>query len=399
MLYVGIDLHGKQMTVCVREENGDVVLRRQVSTRGDKVASFLEELSTCNDGEYVVLLEVCGFHNWLVDRLKGEPFCRDVVLVQPQQTNKKKTDRRDANHLSEMLWVNRQRLLAGEAIQGVRRVYIPSDEERQDRQLTSVRMRLGRLKTRTVNQMRHILRRNNLEWERPTKTFATKKVKHWLKTLALDETDRLELDQLLEQWELWERHIAQMEERIEVRFEKSAAAKLLATIVGVSCYMALAISSRIGDIRRFAHGRSLANFFGLTPGSRSSGDKERLGSITKQGSRIVRFLLGQLVVHVLRKDEKLRTWSRAIKKRRGANIARVAVMRRMTVIIQRMLSKQEQYRYDGITEPRRRPDPASPCAACELPDRATIVAAYLPEATSVSREDKVPVPLLCSEEG
>ena len=399
MLYVGIDLHGKQMTVCVREEDGDVVLRRQVSTRGDKVASFLEELSTRNGGDYVVLLEVCGFHNWLVDRLKGEPSCREVVLIQPQQTSKKKTDRRDANHLSEMLWVNRQRLLAGEAIQGVRRVYIPSDDERQDRQLTSVRMRLSRLKTRTVNQMRHILRRNNLEWERPAKTFATKKVKHWLKTLTLDETDRLEMDQLLEQWELWERHIAQMEERIEARFEKSAAAKLLATIVGVSCYMALAISSRIGDIGRFAHGRSLANFFGLTPGSRSSGNKERLGSITKQGSRIVRLLLGQLVVNVLRKDEKLRTWSRAIKKRRGANIARVAVMRRMTVIIQRMLSKQEQYHYDGITEPRRGPDPASPSAACELPDRATIVATYLPPGMCVSEEGKVPVPFLCSEEG
>ena len=398
MLYLGIDLHAKQMTVCAREENGDVVLRRQVSTRGEKVASFLEELRTSNGGGYVALLEVCGFHNWLVDRLKGESCCHEVVLIQPQQTNKKKTDRRDANHLSEMLWVNRQRLLAGEAIQGVRRVYIPSDDERQDRQLTSVRMRLGRLKTRTVNQIHHILRRNNLEWERPTKTFATKKVKHWLKTLTLDETDRLEMDQLLEQWELCERHMAELEERIEARFEKSAAAKLLATIVGVSCYMALAIASRIGDIRRFAHGRSLANFFGLTPGSRSSGEKEHLGSITKQGSRIVRFLLGQLVVHVLRKDEKLRTWSRAIKKRRGADIARVAVMRRMTVIIQRMLSKQEQYRYDGITEPRR-PDPASPNAACELPDRATIVAAYLPQARRASEEGKVPVPLLCSEEG
>jgi hypothetical protein len=71
---------------------------------------------------------------------------------------------------------------------------------------------------------------------------------------------------------------------------------------------------------------------------------------------------------------------------------------KLTVIIQRMLSKQEQYHYDGITEPRR-PDPASPSAACELPDRATIVAVYLPQATNVSKEDKVPVPLLCSEEG
>jgi transposase len=246
-----------------------------------------------------------------------------------------------------------------------------------------------------INQMRHILRRNNLEWQRPTKTFQTKKVKQWLKTLKLDETDRLEMDQLLEQWDLWERHIAQAEDYMARRFEKNAAAQILATIVGVSCYVALAIASRIGDIRRFPRGRSLANFFGLTPGSRSTGGKERLGSITKKGSRIVRLLLGQLVVHVLRRDSKLRTWYRGIKKRRGSKIARVAVMRRLTGIMQRMLSRQEAYSYDGITEPRR-PDPASPSEACVTPDRATIVAAYAGRATEGPGGGEVPVPLLCS---
>jgi transposase len=397
MLYVGIDLHGKQMTVCVRNEAGNVVLRRQVSMRPEKVAEFLEEVRALSGGKYVVVLEVCGFHNWLVERLKAEPSCSEVLLIQPEETSKKKTDRRDASRLSELLWVNRQRLLAGEAVRGLRRVYIPTDDERQDRQITSVRMRQGRQRTRTINQIRHILRRNNLEWERPTKGFQTKKVKQWLKTLELDETDHLEMEQLLEQWDLWDRQIKALEERIATRFEKSAAAQILATIVGVSCYMASAIASRIGDIRRFPHGRSLANFFGLTPGSRSSGEKERLGSITKQGSRIVRFLLGQLVVHVLRKDAKLRTWYRAIKKRRGAKIARVAVMRRMTGIMQRMLSKREAYRYDGITEPRRA-DRESSRGACELPDRATILAAYCPAAaTDGPGAGQVPVPLLCCE--
>ncbi|MGH2604325.1 MAG: transposase, partial [Dehalococcoidia bacterium] len=125
-------------------------------------------------------------------------------------------------------------------------------------------------------------------------------------------------------------------------------------IVGVSCYMALAISSRVGDIRRFAHGRSLANFFGLTPGSRSSGETERLGSITKEGSRQVRFLLGQLVLHVLRRDARMRAWYKRIKQRRGSKIARVAVMRRLAVIMWHMLSKQEAYRYGGQPE-RSRP--------------------------------------------
>ena len=107
--------------------------------------------------------------------------------------------------------------------------------------------------------------------------------------------------------------------------------------------MALAISSRVGDIRRFAHGRSLANFFGLTPGSRSSGETERLGSITKEGSTLARYLLGEMVLHVLHKDAVMREWFRRIKKRRGVKIARVAVMRRLTVIFWHMLRKQQPY--------------------------------------------------------
>jgi len=396
MLYIGIDLHGKQMTVSVRDQAGNVILRRQVSTRPAKVKKFLQELVALGGGKYVVLLEVCGFHDWLVQELKAQPSCMEVVLIQPEQTSKKKTDRRDASRLSEVLWVNRQRLLAGEAVRGVRRVYIPTEAERQDRQITAGRYRLGRQRTRTINQIRHILRRNNLEWERPTKGFQTKKVQSWLKTLALDETDRLEMDQLLEQWMLWDRQIKQSEERIAERFEKNAAAQLLATIVGVSCYMALTIASRIGEIGRFPRGRSLANFFGLTPGTRSSGEHERLGSITKQGSRMVRFMLGQLVVHVLRQDSTLRRWSKGIKKRRGAKIARVAVMRRLTGIIWRMLSKGEAYRYDGVTEPRRRPDPDSPREACQLPERASVLAAFPAAAAAWEPRSagEVPVPLL-----
>jgi transposase len=372
MLYVGIDLHLKQLTICIRDESGAITLRRQVSTRPAKIREFLDELAQHEDG-YVALLEVCGFHDWLVRLLQAEAACRDAVVIQPQRRSKNKTDRRDANHLSELLWVNRQRLLDGEKVQGVRRVYQPTDDEQQDRQLTAVRLRLGRQRTRTLNQIHHILRRHNLEWDRPTKTFQTKKVKQWLKQLPLGETDRLELDHLLAQWELWDRQLEELDERIAARFEQNAAAKLLATIVGVSCYMALAIASRVGDITRFAHGRSLANFFGLTPGSRSSGETERLGSITKEGSRQVRFLLGQLVLHVLKRDARMRAWYKRIKQRRGSKIARVAVMRRLAVIMWHMVSKQEPYCYGGPPErSRARPEQLYSEAELEAHRRAVL---------------------------
>ena len=185
MLYLGIDLHRKQMTVSLRNERGDVVLRRQVSTRWKKVDEFLAQVhqEEARDGEsYVAILEVCGFHDWLVKRLQADDRCHDVIVVQPMKRSSRKTDRRDAHSLSELLWINRDRLLRGDRVRGVRRVYLPSSAEQQDRQLTQLRDQLVRKRTQTINQIRKILRRHNLEWERPTKTFQTQKVRQWLET-------------------------------------------------------------------------------------------------------------------------------------------------------------------------------------------------------------------------
>ena len=116
MFYLAIDQHSKQLTVNLRDEDGEVCLRRQVSTSPERVRAFFEMLSerTSADQGYVAIVEICGFNDWLLAML-AEPWtkCREVVLVQPEKRGKQKTDRRDANKLGETLWVNRHRLLAG----------------------------------------------------------------------------------------------------------------------------------------------------------------------------------------------------------------------------------------------------------------------------------------------
>jgi transposase len=345
MLYLGIDLHRKQLTVSVRNEKGDVTLRRQVSTRPDRVEAFLEwiEAEGKPDGGFMAIVETCGFEDWLI-RLLEEHGCRDVVLIQPEKRSRKKTDRRDAHAMSELLWVNRQRLLAGKKVQGVRRVRLASTEEQESRRLTASRQRVGQQRTRTINQIKYILRRHNLQWECPTKTFDTKKVRKWLREMALSELERLEMDQLLMQWDLWDRQIEELEKAIADRFKENPTARILATSPGVSAYSGLALAARIGPIENFPRPRSLANYWGLTPGCRNSGEvTDRLGSITKQGSPMARFILGQLVLHVLRKDPWMRSWYKQIKHRRGSKIARVAVMRRLATIFWHMVKHQEPY--------------------------------------------------------
>jgi len=119
MLYLGIDQHRKQLTVAICNEEGDMVLRRQVSTEWRRVREFFTWLGeeAGADG-FVAILEVCGFNHWLVEML-DEYACRELVLIQPEKRSKKKTDRRDAGALCEILWLNRERLLGGKRVHGV----------------------------------------------------------------------------------------------------------------------------------------------------------------------------------------------------------------------------------------------------------------------------------------
>jgi len=357
MLYLGIDQHHRQITVSLRDDHGSVILRRQVSTQPGKVRVFFGQLcgQAGADG-FMAILEVCGFNDWLIKML-GEFGCREVVLIHPDKRSKRKTDRRDAAKLSEILWINGERLSNGQKPQGIRRVCIPSTDEQADRQLTSLRKRIGSQRTRTINKIKNILRRHNLSWDQPTKTFQTQGVRRWLQELELSEMDRLEMHHLLAQWTLWDEQLKELEQRIGQRFAQSATAQQLSTTPGVSAYSGLSLASRIGNIDRFASPRSLSNYFGLTPGCRNSGEAtDRLGSITKEGSGMARFILGQLVLHVLKKDPWMREWYRKLRRRRGSKIARVAVMRRLVTIFWHMLTHHEDYIIGGPPRLRHRPD-------------------------------------------
>jgi transposase len=240
-------------------------------------------------------------------------------------------------------------LVARQRVQGVRRVNIPGVREREDRRLAALRHRVGRELTRVINRVRTVLRRRNLQHACPTKTIQSKKARAWLTQLAVSPLDRLELDQLLARWQLLEQHRGVLEAAIAERVAQCPDAQLLTTLPSAGPFMALGLAAHVGDIARFPQPRSLANYWGLTPSCRNSGEKtQRLGSISKEGSTLARFLLGQLVMHVLKQDGKLRTWYLGIKGRRGAKIGRVAVMRRLTTIIWHMLTHREAYRRGGV---------------------------------------------------
>jgi len=361
MYFVGIDQHKRHLTVCVRDEQGEIVFRRQVSTRWEEVDRFLERLREqvrpC--GGYVVMLEVCGFNDWLVERL-GHWGCRHTYVISAPDRIRQKTDRRDAAKLSELLWINRDRIAAEQKLVHVKVVYQPTEQEQRDRQLTHIRYRLGRYLTRTKNSIKGILRRHNLEQECPTKGTFTKAGLKWLTVVRLPALDRLELDMRLAEYELFTKQLLEVERQICERADGNETVRRLQTLPRMGVYTGVALAAHIGPIERFPRPQSLANYFGITPGCRNTGDTKRPGAITKAGHPFVRFLLAQMVLHALRGDPGLRRWYRQVKRRRGSKVARVGVMRRLCESIWHMLNKKENYRLvddrqsevqDGVRRP------------------------------------------------
>ena len=133
MLYLGIDQHARRFTVSLRNEGGDVLLVRQVSTEPDRMHAFFGQLTRdrLREGEsFVAVLDICGFKDWLIRMLRDCRYSK-VILIQPEERKKRKTERRDAAALSELLWANRERLLHGKLVRGLRQGEItdPADQE------------------------------------------------------------------------------------------------------------------------------------------------------------------------------------------------------------------------------------------------------------------------------
>jgi transposase len=156
--------------------------------------------------------------------------------------------------------------------------------------------------------------------------------------------DRLEMNYLLADMEHLEQRYLDLEKVIAERCIASEDAMIVSSMPGVGNFTATALACRVGRVERFPRSHSLPNYWGLTPRCRDSGEKtQRLGSITKNGSSMARWLLAQVAYQVLRKDRRLREWYKNIKRRRGSNIARVAVMRKLATIIWHMLKHRKTY--------------------------------------------------------
>ena len=330
MIIIGCDYHpGFQQIAFVDTDTGEFQERRL--QHREEAEKFYRDLAT--QGRKVrVGMEASGHARWferLFSELQFELWIGDAAEIRTKRVRKQKTDRQDAQLILRLLLEDR-----------FPQIWVPSWENRDLRQLLWHRHRMVQARTRIMNQLQAValnegLRRKKGLWrETGRKQLESFPLAPWASRRRRD---------LLELLDRLNPTIAELTQAIEQEVEKCPEAQRLQTHPGVGPLTALAYVLIIGRADRFQCGKQIASYLGLVPLEESSGDRRRLGHISKQGNSLLRFLLVEAAQVTVRSDPEWRSKFFHLGMRRGRKIAKVAMARRLAVRMYWMWRKGWDY--------------------------------------------------------
>jgi transposase len=319
MVHVGVDLDKRNSQIAVVTEDGEIVQQRLAND-----AVGLEKFFAQFPPETPVAVEASGTWWWLVDLL--ERLGHRPVLSNPKQTKaiaaaRLKNDRVDAERLAL--------LLRGDLLPTV---WIPSAALREARELVRHRIQLVWLRGVMRNRLQAMLARRNLH-PISGKSWLTQRGQRELKQLPLTETPSRIREDCAALLPTLDAQIRRLDVDLVTRWGQDPRVQRLMTIPGIGPFIAIVLVLELGDIQRFASAKRVASYVGLTPRVRGSAGRVRAGHITKEGNRLLRWVLVLAATQAVRRPGPLRAWFHAVKKRRGKKVARVALARRLAEIV------------------------------------------------------------------
>lgn len=295
MFHVGLDIHSKRIAMCVLNETGQVAQRAQVGS----LEEMLRILRALPDRFEVCYEASCGYGHYH-DLLR--PIAARVLVAHPGQLrlifrSKNKNDRNDAERLAKLLYL-------GETPT----VHVPALEVRNWRELINCRSQVIAKRTRAKNTVRALLRSAGVI--PPTQpSLWTKKGLAWLRQLKLPTvSQQLRRDLLLEEIETLIRQVRRIEHQLNHQAQQTSAVERLRSIPGVGIRTAEAVAAFVDDPHRFRHAKAVGSYFGLVPSQDQSGDRNRLGHITRQGAPVIRQLVAEAAWQAQRRSPTVRAF-------------------------------------------------------------------------------------------
>jgi transposase len=328
MIIIGVDFHPEfQQIVSVDTDTGEFQEKRLGHREEAEV--FYRALA----GQKVRIgMEASGHARWferLVAELQFELWIGNAAEIRTKRVRKQKTDRQDAQLILRLLLEDR-----------FPQIWVPSWENRDLRQLLWHRHRMVQARTRIMNQLQAVALNEGL---RCKKRLWREHGRQQLESFRLAPWASRRRRDLLELLDRLNPTIAELSQAIEQEVEKCPEAERLSTHPGVGALTALAFVLIIGRTERFHCGKQVASYLGLVPLEESSGNRRRLGHITKQGSSMLRFLLVEAAQVTVRSVPEWRSKYLHLMMRRGRKTAKVAMARKLAVRLDWMWRKGWDY--------------------------------------------------------
>jgi transposase len=328
MKIVGCDLHTRyQQIAMLDEETGELIERRLEHANGE-AREFYTKLA----GPVRVGIETTGHTRWferLLAELRHELWVGDAARIRAADVRKQKTDRRDAALLLELLLSGR-----------FPRLWRPSREDRDLRQLLWHRQKLVWMRNAVGNQLHALAMGEGICRK---KQLFTKKGRVELEALNLDPWASRRRQELLHMLDQIDASVKQFDQAVNEQASANRLAVRWMTHPGIGPVTSLAFVLIVGPVTRFQRSKQLVSYLGLNPQEHSSGGRQKLGAISKQGNPMLRGLLVEAGHTAVRLDPELRQDYQRLRLRRGGSVAKVAIARKLAVRMYWMLRREINY--------------------------------------------------------
>ena len=328
---IGLDLAKNVFQVHGIDVAGKVLFRRQL--RRSEVIGFFKKLSPC-----LVGMEACATaHHWARELIK---LGHTVKLMPPiyvkPYVKRGKTDAADAEAIAEAVTRPTMRFVA------VKRV-----DQQAVLMTHKVRELLVRQRTALINALRGHLAEFGIVAVQGSVGLKDAIVQFHAEEAGLPAMARSALRRLIDRISQITDEVRKTEKEIVAWCRTDAPSRRLITIPGVGPITASAISASVPDPALFRSGRQFAAWLGLTPKPHSSGGKERLGRISKQGDGSIRRLLVIGATSMLRRarqDNPGRAWAKQLLERKPARVVSVALANKTARIAWAVLARGEEFK-------------------------------------------------------
>jgi transposase len=283
-------------------------------------------------GAALIGMESTGNCQWFTELMASmghQLWIGDAARIRAAEVRQQKTDRRDAALLLKLLLEGR-----------FPRIWTPSVEERDQRQLLLHRHKLVEIRVRVKNELQHLAMNRGITKGRKLWSKAGERV---LCELPLAPWTSRRREDLFRLRKMLDEQIAALDAAVKEVAERNDRARLLMTHPGVGPITSLAFVLTMGDVNRFPRGKQVGSYLGLIPREHSSGGKQRTRSISKQGNRFMRTLLVEAAQSVVRYEPEFRKeyLHRCHQSEKG--VAKVAAARKLAIRLYWMLRSNTAY--------------------------------------------------------